>query len=119
MRDTGAAGALQMLALLMIGGLIQAVVFNGGFPFMPPFVILGILALIVGYLLLGIAVLRARVLLRWSAMLLVVGSLTMLGFNDQNAQALMAIPFGIAWMAVGYALWSDSDLSARQPARVR
>ena len=27
-------------------------------------------------------------------------SLTMLGFNDQNAQALMAMPFGIAWMAV-------------------
>lgn len=155
-RYTGAAGALQMLALmlvvagavglavrarnagrlgrlgwtgllvgalgvalLMIGGLIQAAVFNGDFPFMPLFVIPGILALIVGYLLLGIAVLRARVLPRWSAMLLVVGSLTMLGFNDQNAQSLMATPFGIAWMAVGYALWSDSDESAQQPVRVR
>lgn len=43
----------------------------------------------------------------------------MLGFNDQDAQALMAIPFGIAWMAGGYALWSDSDELAQQPARVR
>ncbi len=86
---------------------------------MPLFVIPGILALIVGYLLLGIAVLRARMLPRWSAVLLVVGSLAMLGFNDQSSQALIAIPFGIPWMAVGYALWYDSDESAQQPARVR
>jgi hypothetical protein len=33
----------------------------------------------------------------------------MLGFNDQNTQALMAIPNGIAWMAVGYLLWSGKD----------
>ncbi len=30
----------------------------------------------------------------------------MLGFNDQDARALMAIPFGIAWLAVGYTLRS-------------
>lgn len=52
-------------------------------------------------------------------MLLVVGSLAMLGFNDQNAQALMAIPFGIAWVAVGYVLWSGRGEAIQQPARVR
>lgn len=31
-----------------------------------------------------------------AAMLLIVGALAMLGFNDQNWQALMTIPFGIA-----------------------
>jgi hypothetical protein len=43
----------------------------------------------------------------------------MLGFNDQNAQVLMAIPFGIGWIAVGYALWSGREASADQPSRVR
>jgi ABC-type lipoprotein release transport system permease subunit len=46
--------------------------------------------------------------------LFVVGSLAMLGFNDQNAQALLAIPNGIAWVAVGYVLWSGGDDSTRR-----
>jgi hypothetical protein len=104
---TGAVGA----ALLVVSSLVQAIFFGGDFPLMPLFVIPGVLALVVGFLLLGFAVLRAKVLPRWAAVLLVVGSLAMLGFNDQNAQALMAIPFGIAWVAVGYALWSDRRTS--------
>jgi hypothetical protein len=142
MRETGAAGALLMLALLLIvvgmaglvirarnagrfgalgktgaivaaigvalpliGSLVQGVLYGGDYPLMPYFVIPGVLALVTGFVLLGIAVLLARVLPRWAAALLVVGSLAMLGFNDQNAQALLAIPNGIAWIAVGYVLW--------------
>ena len=78
------------------------------------------LALIVGLVLTGIAVFRTGVLPRWVAVLLVIGTLAMLGFNDQTAEALMAIPFGVAWLAVGYALWSGMDPSTEQPtARVR
>ena len=154
MRETGAAGALLMLALLLIvvgmaglvirarnagrfgalgktgavlaavgvalpltGSLVQGVLYGGDYPLMPYFVIPGVLALVTGFVLLGIAVLLARVLPRWAAALLVVGSLAMLGFNDQNAQALLAIPNGIAWIAVGYTLWSGE--APRQPARVR
>jgi hypothetical protein len=84
---------------------------------MPYFVIPGVLALVVGFVLLGIAVLRARVVPRWAAVLLIVGTLAMLGFNDQNALALMAIPNGIGWMAVGYVLWSGRGEEAREPAR--
>ena len=73
---------------------------------MPYFVVPGVL--------LGIAVLLARVLPRWKAALLVVGYLGMFGFNDQNAQALLAIPNGIAWVAVGYVLWSGGDGSTRR-----
>jgi hypothetical protein len=156
MRDTGIAGVLLMLALLLvvvgaaglvvcvrragrlgrlgktgiivaavgaalpvIGGLVQGVLFDGDYPLMPFFVIPGVLALVVGFVLLGLAVLQARVLPRWAAVLLVVGSLAMLGFNDQNAQALMAIPNGKAWMVVGYALWSGKGEPIQQPARVR
>jgi hypothetical protein len=50
------------------------------------------------------------------ALFLVMGSLAMLGFNDQNAQALLAIPFGIAWVAVEYVLLSGG--TTRRPARV-
>jgi len=43
---------------------------------------------------------------RWAGALLIIGTLAMLGFNDQNAQALLAVPLGIAWLAVGCTLWS-------------
>ena len=77
------------------------------------------LALITGLVLTGIAVFKTRVLPRWVAVLLIVGSLGMLGFNDQNAEVLMAIPFGLAWIAVGYALWSDRGSPVRWTTPVR
>ena len=109
----GAAG----ISLLVIGSVIQGILYEGDYPLMPFFVIPGVLVLVVGFSLLGIAVLLSRVLPRWAAVLLVAGSLAMLGFNDQNAQALMAIPFGIGWIAVGYSLWSGAP--DQRPARVR
>jgi len=33
----------------------------------------------------------------------------MLGFNDQNARVLLGIPFGVAWVAAGHAVWSAED----------
>jgi hypothetical protein len=156
MRETGVAGALLMLALLLvvigaaglvirardagrfgrlgktgivlgavgaalpvIGSVIQGILFDGDYPLMPFFVIPGVLALVVGFVLLGLAVLQARVLPRWAAVLLIIGTLAMLGFNDQNAQALMAIPNGVAWVVVGYVLWSGKGEPVRQSARVR
>ena len=77
------------------------------------------LALIVGLVLTGIAMFRTGVLPRWVAVLLVIGSLAMLGFNDQTAEVLMAIPFGLAWIAVGYALWSDRSTQVRRTVPVR
>lgn len=116
--SVGVVTAMTGVALILVASLISALFFNGDFRLMPYFVIPGALALIGGFLLLGIAVLRAKVLPRWVALLLIIGSLAMLGFNEQNAQTLMAIPFGLAWMAVGYTLWSEGDAPARQPARV-
>ena len=85
----------------------------------PAFIIPGLLAVIAGFLLLSVAALRSGTLPRWASVPLVIGALAMLGFNDQNWQALMAIPFGVGWMAVGYALWSGGGSAARQRARVR
>ncbi len=77
------------------------------------------LALIGGMVLVGVGALKTGLLPRWAAVTLVVGSLAMLGFNDQNAQVLMAIPFGISWIAVGYALRSDGGSPVRRTAPVR
>jgi len=122
-RKAGRMGALIGAvggALLVSAGLIQAIFFGGDFPLMPYFVIPGVLALIVGFLLVGISILRAGVLPRWVAVLIIVGALAMLGFNEQTWRALMAIPFGVAWVAVGYALWSGSGAPTGQAtARVR
>ena len=122
----GKAGRMGFLigavggALLVSAGLIQAIFFGGDFPLMPYFVVPGVLALIVGFLLAGFAILRAGVLPRWVAVLIIVGALAMLGFNEQTALALMAIPFGVAWVAVGYALWSGVGAPTGQAtARVR
>ena len=64
------------------------------------------LALVVGFVLIGVAILRSGVLPRWAAGLLIVGTLALLGMNEQNTQVLMAIPFGVAWAVIGYVLWS-------------
>ena len=112
----GAVGA----ALLVISGLIQAIFFGGDFPLMPYFVVPGLLALVVGFLLVGITILRSGVLPRWVAVLVIVGALAMLVANEQTARVLLMIPFGVAWVAVGYVLWSGVGASTGQPAaRVR
>lgn len=97
----GALGA----AVLTASVLVQSVFFDGDFPLMPMFVIPGVLALGLGFLLFGVMLLR--VLPRWAGILLIIGSLALLSVNDQNERILLAVPFGLAWIAVGYILWSD------------
>ncbi len=96
----GAAGA----ALLATSVVVQELFFDGDFPLMPAFVIPGGLALAVGFLLFAAAVLQ--VVPRWAGAVLIVGAVTLIGVNDQNARILLAVPFGVGWMGVGYALWA-------------
>jgi hypothetical protein len=35
----------------------------------------------------------------------VIGTLAMLGLNDQNVLVLLAVPFDLAWIAAGAVLW--------------
>ena len=58
-------------------------------------------------MLLGVAILRAGVLPRWAAALLIIGAVALLGMNEQNTQVLLTIPFGVAWVAIGCVLWSQ------------
>lgn len=92
-------------SVLMLAGLVQALVFDGDFLLMPYFVIPGVASLIIGLVLLAATVLRSGVLPRWAAVSLLVGAVAMVGFNEQTRAAWLALPFGLAWIAVGYALW--------------
>jgi hypothetical protein len=94
------------IATIAIAGLVQTFFFAGDFALMPYVVIPAGLALVGGLVLLGIAVLT--VLPRWVGALLIIGVLTMLLANEQNARILLVVPFGIAWMAVGSVLRSGN-----------
>jgi hypothetical protein len=70
---------------------------------------LGLLAVLVGSVLLGIWALRAGRLAPAPAVLLIATALAfMVGFNTEDARALMAVPSGAAWAWVGYVLWSGT-----------
>ena len=97
------------LVTVVVAGLIQAVLFAGDFWAMPYFVIPAALALVIGFVLLGVAILRSGVLPRWSTALLIAGTLALLGMNEQTTQVLLAIPFGVAWAVLGAVLWSQRD----------
>ncbi len=105
----GSAGLIASAAgvvTVVIASLVQAIVYNGDFWAMPYFVIPAALALVAGFVLLGVALLRSGVLPRWVAALLIIATLAMLGMNEQNTWVLMAIPFGVTWAVIGYVLRS-------------
>ena len=62
-----------------------------------------------GFLLLGSALLRARMVPRWAGVLLLLSALVLLGFNDQDVRVLLAVPLGLSWVVVGSCLWATQD----------
>jgi hypothetical protein len=81
--------------------------------------LIGAFLLMVGSVMVGVAALRTGLLPRWGATALVVGSLAFVLFNDEGARVWLAVPYGAAWMAVGYLMWVGGDRTAQQPTRVR
>ena len=108
-----AAGFIWLFA----GVLIQALAFGGDFPWMPYFVIPGMLAVIAGLLLMGIFILRSGVLPRWLGILFIVSTVALVAANEQTAAVLLAVPFALAMVAAGYFMWSGGTSYAAQPAR--
>ena len=78
---------------------------------------LGVLAVLVGSVLLGAAVLRARVLPWWCGVLIIVGFPLSVGL-DVAVNGAGSIVLGIAWALVGYAILPKDHAQDRQPARV-
>ena len=74
----------------------------------------GILLMILGLVLLGVATLRARVLPRWCGF----GIIALVVFSILGAYGGF-VAFGLVWLALGYTLWSQLGTSIEQPSRVR
>jgi len=66
------------------------------------------IAYLAGGLLFGIALYRARVLARWASALLAVGGVVTVALSmmPDAFYRLLAVPNGIAMIALGYSLWS-------------
>jgi hypothetical protein len=79
--------------------------------------VLGLLAWLVGFTLLGIATLRAKVLPRWCGLLLIVFFPLILFLT--SFFGVGGILLGLLWLALGYVLWAWRDTPAEQPARVQ
>jgi hypothetical protein len=75
--------------------------------------VLGFVGTLVGFVLLGTATLRARVLPRWCGILLL---LAVLGIPVHFALGSYggAILDGLVWLALGYGLWSERGASVEQ-----
>ena len=84
-----------------------------------PWELVGAIALLLGSLLMGVAALVVNAPLRWGAIALVVGSLTFFLYNTETARVWFALPYGAAWVVVGYLLWSGGGEAAQRPTRVR
>jgi hypothetical protein len=119
----GRVGSVSLIAGVMSNtlGLVPLVLGNESFLWLSFPV--GALLLLVGFLTLGIATLRAGVLPRWSgvalivALPLVVVAGTILGApTDEDYPGVVVM--GLVWLSLGYALWGRLGVTSERPWRV-
>jgi hypothetical protein len=73
---------------------------------------------LLGLLLFGIAIFRARILPRWAAGLLACSgplAIIMVALLPHQLERLAAMPMGFALACLGYALWSERRAQAAEP----
>jgi len=72
----------------------------------------------VGGLIFGIALFRARILARWAAALLAVGTIATvtLAWLPESANRPMAVPVGLALVGLGVSLWRHPSTPITEPA---
>ncbi len=75
---------------------------------------IGSLAVLIGFVLYGVATLQARVLPRWCGVGLIVG----LPVTIVLGEIWGFVAFGLLWLALGYTLWSRREATVQQPMRV-
>lgn len=123
----GGAGALERWGLrLSLAGTWLAVigVFTDYWVPVPPgflLVLVGTLPLIAGFVLLGVGLRRAGAVPPWITFFMVVAAVAtipvmfLLVFHLPSGPLLT---FHVIWVVLGYVLWSDRCVVARQPSRV-
>ncbi len=110
--------ALGGLAIVFVDGVLRAPV--GVLDSIHPVELL----LIIGAVLFSMATMRADLLPRGGALLIIVGALGFFGiaFAGVAPEWLISVAvviLGAGWAWLGYALWLESGESAQQPNRVR
>ena len=80
--------------------------------------IFGVVFYVVGGVIFGVALLRARILSRGAAILLIAASAItpLAGVLPDDTQRLLAIPVGVALVWLGYSLWSVRQKTTPLPA---
>ena len=102
-------GSILLFELLLVASLL------GGAMGLEWLAAVGMLGLLVGLALYGAATLQARVLPRWCGVLFII--LMPVGILLGDLQPIWG---GLVWLALGYALWSQSSgAGGEQPSRVR
>jgi nitric oxide reductase large subunit len=78
-----------------------------------------VLGLLVGEVLYGAATLQARVLPRWCGVLFILLMPVTIFLGVVLPGDLAILWVGLAWLALGYVLWSQRGVAGDQPSRVR
>ncbi len=80
--------------------------------------LVGTVFYILGGLLFGVAVLRARILSRWAAIFLIVASAItpLAAVLPHGVERLLAIPVGVALVWLGLSLWAEQRGIAAEPS---
>lgn len=107
----GAALCALGVVSLALAVAVQELFFGGDFPWMPAFVVPGVIALAVGLAFVGWTVFRSRILPAWLRVALLSTALLLLGANEQTSRILLVIPFGLAWAAMGVMLLPRPELA--------
>ena len=108
----GACSGVVGLAFLGAAAFVPDTIFGPGIDPRPLFVIPGIVLAVVGAVLVAVVVIRSGVLPSWAGFSLLIGAGMLLLANEQTAAILFAVPFGIALLLVGAALWRGSRNAA-------
>jgi hypothetical protein len=101
--------AITVIAMITKGALGEAV--------LGTIFISGVVGWLVGFPVLGVATLRARVLPRWCGVLL-IAYFPLFAFL-LSSYGWGGIALGLLWLALGYTLLSASGAAAQEPSRVR
>jgi hypothetical protein len=72
---------------------------------------------LLGGLLFGVALFRARIVARWAALLLALGTLAsaLVPVLPHSLDRLTAIPVGVALAGLGYSLWREQRIASSEP----
>jgi hypothetical protein len=92
--------------------VVQAWLFAGDMAFMPAVLLPAVAAIVVGFAVLMVVVLRARLVPLWSGALVGL-TVLLLPFADlENTSVLLQIPFGLALAVAGVLLFRADDSSS-------